>query len=847
MPETFGFRKRKAFGDLVLLKYALKELRSYPRYTLLFVINIMIGLIGLSAIESFNASINREVKASSQASAGGDLVVSSRLTIDPKTLQTVQSELGNTAYEFGEAEEVLTMASTQEASRLLQLRAQSANLPFYGTIEVEPLQTSEQLETGHHCWVSPELLTQLNLNVGDSVSIGGLSVKITGVIKKDSAPQLGRGALAPRAYVSRATLTATGLVQKGSTVFYQKVFKLPAAIDSDELAKRISSRLKDSTLNIRSHSQASEASARMLSYLNDYLGLISLVALLLSNIGGIYLFRAHLIDRLKDMSVLKMIGMRPNKIIQLYSIEVLLLSFAGVVLALLGSLAIFPLINSLASDILPFNLAIRAESSAFILVAIVGMVSTLFCLLPLLLKIRTFSPSELFQESFALELKLNARALLLWLPAVLFFYALSIWQANSIKVASLFVVSLLLSAAALSVVGLFIFKAASPLLPSRSFEVRFAFRELIRRPLENLTTFVALAIGAMLASLVFTIEGSISSEFEIGAGSLQPSLFLFDIQEDQIEGVRKLGSKHGVELVNNSPMVRARLTAINDSSDFTSEEASSLQTREEQQAARSRNRTFNLTERAKLSTSETLIEGREFLSKFDPASNRLPEISLEERFSERLSAKIGDKFTFEIMGVELKAEVVSIRRVKWASFQPNFFIQFQEGVLTEMPKVYLASTNQLSNEVKARYQQDLVREFPNVSIIDVSQAVAQLLETTTKMALALKIMAFLVLFASLLVVTSIQIYNMQRSKQQKELLRLVGLVKRRLQVIANIQSWSLILFALSFGWILSFAVAWPITSLMFARTPTLTFESLITLILLVPLALATSIGSWKAQ
>ena len=150
-----------------------------------------------------------------------------------------------------------------------------------------------------------------------------------------------------------------------------------------------------------------------------------------------------------------------------------------------------------------------------------------------------------------------------------------------------------------------------------------------------------------------------------------------------------------------------------------------------------------------------------------------------------------------------------------------------------MPKVYLASTNQLSNEVKARYQQDLVREFPNVSIIDVSQAVAQLLETTTKMALALKIMAFLVLFASLLVVTSIQIYNMQRSKQQKELLRLVGLVKRRLQVIANIQSWSLILFALSFGWILSFAVAWPITSLMFARTPTLTFESLITLILLV--------------
>ncbi len=825
----------------MLLKYAAKELKSFPRYTLLFIVNIMIGLVGLAAIESFNSSIARQIRASSQEAAGGDLVISSRLPIDPEVRETIRSLLEGDHHDFGEAEEILTMAAASKLSRLVQLRAQSSTLPFYGKVEVEPSQTNSQLEAGFNCWVYPELLTQLDLKVGDALKVGNQSLQIIGVVKKDSAPQMGRSALAPRVYISRSTLESTGLVQKGSTVFYQKVFKLSASVNVDELAKLASARLKDSTLNIRSHTQVSEASARMLSYLNDYLGLISLVALLLSNIGGLYLFRAHLMDRLKDMSILKMIGMRPNRIALLYSFEVLLLSFAGVCLAIVASLAIFPIANFLLQDFLPFQLPTRPEPEALLLITIVGMVSTLVCLLPLILKVRKFSPSELFQESFSVQLRVRARALLQWVPAILFFFALSVWQANSIRVALLFLASLIFSAAFLFALGLLAFKGVESRLSQRSLEIKFAYRELIRRPLENLTTFVSLAIGAMLASLVFVVEGSIRSEFEVGAASAQPSLFLFDIQEEQIEPLAKLSEDLGAQLINSSPMVRARLTAINGSTEFKSEEDSSLQTREDEQAARSRNRTFNLTERKQLSTSETLLEGSEFSGSYDPTSNRLPEISLEERFSERLSLNIGDKLTFEIMGVELIGRVVSIRRVKWASFQPNFFVQFQDGVLTDTPKVFLASTGKLSSDLKSRYQQEVVRLFPNVSIIDVGQAVRELIQTTSKMALALKIMAFLVLISALLVVVSIQTYNVQRAKQQRGLLKLLGLTRSRILKIVSIQSWSLVTLAVAFGWLISIAVAWPITSLMFARAPSLTFESLIIVVLLLPLALTNGL------
>ena len=70
---------------------------------------------------------------------------------------------------------------------------------------------------------------------------------------------------------------------------------------------------------------------------------------------------------------------------------------------------------------------------------------------------------------------------------------------------------------------------------------------------------------------------------------------------------------------------------------------------------------------------------------------------------------------------------MSLREVRWNSFQPNFFVVFQPGVLEEAPAVYLASIPQLPAEQRDALQASLAAAFPNVSSIDVTRAVQRLL------------------------------------------------------------------------------------------------------------------------
>ena len=80
-----------------------------------------------------------------------------------------------------------------------------------------------------------------------------------------------------------------------------------------------------------------------------------------------------------------------------------------------------------------------------------------------------------------------------------------------------------------------------------------------------------------------------------------------------------------------------------------------------------------------------------------------------------------------MQGVPVEGEVVSLREVRWNSFQPNFFVVFQPGVLEDAPAVYLASVPQLPAEQRDALQASLQVAFPNVSSIDVTRAVQRML------------------------------------------------------------------------------------------------------------------------
>src|SRR5690606_14089699 len=136
--------------------------------------------------------------------------------------------------------------------------------------------------------------------------------------------------------------------------------------------------------------------------------------------------------------------------------------------------------------------------------------------------------------------------------------------------------------------------------------------------------------------------------------------------------------------------------------------------------------------RQELSDSETIAKGKPF------SPDGGPQISLEERFAERLNLRIGDELTFDISGIEVAGRVVNLRKVRWTSFQPNFFVQFNEGVLEEAPKTFLAALSGLSTEQKASIQNTIVDRLPNISLIDVSRIIERLSGIIEQMSIALR-------------------------------------------------------------------------------------------------------------
>src|SRR5438105_15027449 len=158
-----------------------------------------------------------------------------------------------------------------------------------------------------------------------------------------------------------------------------------------------------------------------------------------------------------------------------------------------------------------------------------------------------------------------------------------------------------------------------------------------------------------------------------------------------------------------SPMVRGRLVAINDKPLDTTRLA-------EEGARRLGEREFNL------SWADTPPRGNRVVAGQWWKPGESEGVSLEEGIAQTLGIKLGDTLTYDIVGTRVSAKVTSLRKVDWDSFRVNFFALFPPGVLEAMPTTYIAAVRADS---AGGWVTSLLREFPNVLIIDVESILRQ--------------------------------------------------------------------------------------------------------------------------
>ncbi len=800
------------------LRWAIKGLVRTPGISAFFIANFALGLVGFLCVEAYKDSISEHLTANAKQILAADLSVSVRREFSDSERALVRETLPPGS-EVSEVYDFFSMIFFNDQSRLILVKAVDSSYPLYGQLEMSSKKVvaggdSKDLFGSPKIWAYAELQEQMGMQIGSTLKLGNLDLTVSEFIEKDASQTFRAANLAPRVFIDRSLLKASGLIQVGSTFTHSLLVRLPAGAPSADLRSQLFSKLPDPAIQVDTSETASEDSARQLKLFSDYLSLVSIVALFLASIGASYLFRLFLSKKLKEMAVLRCLGVSANETIQIALLQTLILGAVSVFPALILARAFIPVFASLLNNITPFSINPGISGASIAISFALASIGSLLICLPFAIKVRDFSPAFLFSE-FRLPSTVDFTNWSLMLPAFFFFWGLAIVQSRSMNVGTVFVLVLLGFVMMLTVLGLALMNLMGRWKSSTAkWNLRYSLKGAARRKSSTLSVVITLGLASMLLNILPQLKVSLQKEFATDQANL-PSLFLFDIQEEQKDALLKTLKPHEIGDLTMYPLVRSRVLAINGQPYERVVTRDTVLTREEEQEARSRNRGVNLSYRDHLSSSESIVEGRDFSGAHDLNSPKPVEISVEVRYAERVGLKIGDKVDFDIQGVPLSGQVINLRQVKWASFQPNFFILLQPGSIDDAPKTYIAAVPQMLHGRKLFLQKELVKAYPNISIIDLARTTEDVLKLADRFRWSLELMAVLGVLSGMVVLYSVVRTQIWLRRRELNLLKVLGAKLEELTVYVMAEFLVLAVGSVLLGILVSFLISFALLRFVF--------------------------------
>jgi len=753
---------------------AWRDSRRNRTRLLLFISSIIVGIAALVAINSFGENLQNDIDAEAKTLIGADLVVEGNIPAD--SLIKAQMDALNPV-DSSRAMNFISMVYFPKAenARLAQVKALKGDYPYYGDLETEPAEAATTFRTNKQALVEQTMMVQYALEVGDSIRIGQEMFEIGGEII--SAP--GRagiaGAIAPLVYLPMQWLDDTGLVRKGSRIFYQYYFRFPESLDVDALVEEdLEPALDTVNLDYETVEIRKEEIGEAFSNLNTFLNLVGFIALLLGCIGVASSVHIYIKDKLPTVAVLRCLGTSGRQAFLIYLLQIIGMGlFGAVVGAVLGSVLQVAL-PVVLEDFLPIQDVSNAVSWWSIAQGVLtGLgISVLFALLPLL-RIRKISPLRTLRASY--EADTEGQDPLQWLVYAgigLFIVGFTLVQTEFEWESLFFPLGIVVAFLALAGMAKLLTWFVRKYFPKHwSFIWRQSIANLFRPNNQTLILLVTIGLGAGLISTLFFVRDMLIDQVQITGEANQSNMILFDIQTSQREEVAELAKEYGLPLLQQVPIVTMRLEAKDGET-----VAQILQDTTRDVREWPLTREYRVTYRDTLIDSEAIVEGT-FGATDD--SGRIP-ISLETDIAEDLNAEIGTQLTFDVQGRRLETVVTSLREVDFERIQTNFFVVFPTGVLEKAPQFNVIVTRTDSTQQSARFQQQLVQKFPNVSVIDLTQILATINNVLDKVSFVIRFMALFSVLTGILVLISSVVLSKYQRIQESVLLRTIGANRRQI-------------------------------------------------------------------
>lgn len=654
----------------------------------------------------------------------------------------------------------------QARSQLVAVKAVGAGYPLLGHVKLSPVAPGVALPTTPipqpgTVWVAAHLAQRLGVPPQGPILLGGRSLRIAALVAAEPDRGAGIPGLAPRVMLNAADLASTGLIQPASRVSYSLALAGPPAVVANYLqwARETIRRQGLRGLQLSTPDGNGNGFDRNLRRGADYLRLVALLAALLAGVAVAVAARDFARRRQTLVALLKALGLSRRGVLALIGAE---LAVLGASAALLGSLAGLGLqagLLALLRRLLDSGQlgAPGWQPAAWTALTIAALL--LAFALPELLRLAGVPPLRVLRRE---AVAANGASRLVGLLGLGFFVAV-LWllggggRLGVISLAGFAGAALLLALAARGALALLRRageRAHSPLA--------LAARQLGTRGLSAVAQITALGLALMALLLVGMLRSGLLAGWQASLPADAPNRFVINVQPGQGDAFRRALDEAGIRRFDWYPMVRARLVAVNDRAVFGRDYA-------EPRARQLIDREFNVSATASLPADNRIVAG----SWAATAAAGARGLSLDEGIAKLLHLKLGDRLRFDVAGDTLSARITSLRKVDWGSMHANFFVLAPPAMLSRQPYTWLAAFHEPAS-ASPRLDVRLGQQFPDITIIDLSELLAQLRELLGQIGTAVQMLFGLALATGLAVVAASLFIGRREREHETALWRVLG-------------------------------------------------------------------------
>ena len=764
-------------GTNWLFKMAWRDGKASSGRLLLFMASIILGIAAVVSIQLFSDNLKENIQRQSKSLMGADFLIDSN-DLPTKRVQAIIDSLGG-----ADASEVTfsSMAAFPKngSAKLVRVRGIEGGFPFYGELITEPATAGTSYQSLGGAVVDATMMLQFDMETGDSIKIGELTLPIVGVLK--SMPGSGRisSSVAPTVLVPFDLIPETKLLQPGSRKEYQYYFEAPE-IDLELLDKNVDPILDDENADIDTHSSTSQRLGRSYDNFSKFLNLAAFIALLLGCIGIASSVHIYIKEKLSAVAVLKCMGASRKQTFLIFLIQVAGMGLLGGLIGTTLGVLLQETFPYILREFLPFDIEVAITIKPLIMGLLLGiLMSMLFALLPLL-STWYVSPLEVLRVSQDNNRKPRKALILTFVAILLFIFAFSFWLLRNIVFALAFVLGVIIIFAILAGIAKLSMILIKRFFPKTwGFTSRQSLLNLFRPNNQTMVLILAIGLGTFLISTLYFTKDILLAKTALSGTGKNANVIMLDVQSEQKEAVAQTISQHDLKIIDQLSLVTMRLHSIKGKlvNDIRKDTTSNID-------RWVLNHEFRTTYRDTLIASEEVVEGEwtPSLATGDPVV-----ISVSDDLAENAVVGIGDQMVFNVQGMLMETTVGSIRKVDWARMQMNFMVVFPAGILEAAPQFHVITAFVPDDSSSALLQRDLVQKFPNVSVIDLRQIYTVVEDVLDKVSWVINFMAFFSILTGIIVlIGSVRTSKYQRIRESV-LLRTMGAKSRQIMKITALE------------------------------------------------------------